>query len=170
MFAGLVGGALLALWQPLPEMLMIIMTQADKTCICSRRRVVVGGSAALVASATPAGALDSKERGLVDEALRMKSQSIASGDQPFGAVVVLDGAIAGYGPSRVIVDSDPNAHAERIAIRDAQIRLGRAELHGAILYSTSRPCSACERSASAAGIAEMRYGPAATSAGRPGTN
>jgi adenylosuccinate lyase len=70
-----------------------------------------------------AAALGESERHFIAEAARMKREAEASGDQPFGAVVVKDGSIIGYGPSRVIVDRNPDAHAERVALWDAQRRL-----------------------------------------------
>jgi tRNA(adenine34) deaminase len=67
----------------------------------------------------------------------------------------------------VVKRSDPAAHAEREAIRDAQKRLGRAELSGSVLYSTSRPCRDCERAAAEAGVARMIHGAALRDAGKP---
>lgn len=96
-----------------------------------------------------------------------RDRAVAWGDQPYGAVVVLDGRIVGDGPSRVVIDRDTDAHAERVAIRDAQARLGRRSLAGALLVSTSRPCAACERAAAAAQITRMLHGPAFTDAGTP---
>lgn len=96
-----------------------------------------------------------------------RDRAVAWGDQPYGAVVVLDGRILGDGPSRVVIDRDLDAHAERVAIRDAQMRLGRRSLSGALLVSTSRPCGLCERAAAAAGIARMLHGPGLTDAGAP---
>jgi tRNA(Arg) A34 adenosine deaminase TadA len=103
----------------------------------------------------------------VAEAFRMRAQAVAGGDQPYGAVLVRDGAIVGYGPSRVVTDRDPNAHAERVAIGDAQRRLGTRDLSGAVLYSTSIPCSACQHAAKAANIGRMYYGSRPTDAGPP---
>jgi tRNA(Arg) A34 adenosine deaminase TadA len=103
----------------------------------------------------------------VTEATRMKEEAVARGDQPYGAVVVVAGAIAGYGPSRVNSDNNPDAHAERVALWDAQKRLGRHALDGAIVYATSRPCSACQRALAAAGIERMLVGPTPEDAGRP---
>jgi len=80
---------------------------------------------------------------------------------------VQDGRIVGDGPSRVVRNADPNAHAEREAIRDAQRRLGRQDLGGSVLYSTSHPCRACEAAAAAAGVARMVVGPDLVDAGRP---
>jgi tRNA(adenine34) deaminase len=100
------------------------------------------------------------------EAMRRLAQSW--GDQPYGAVLVLDGTLVGHGPSRVVKNSDPDAHAEREAIRDAQRKLGRTQLQGATLYSTSRPCHLCEAAAARAGIDRMYFGPSLTDAGVPG--
>lgn len=89
------------------------------------------------------------------------------GDQGYGAVVVLDAVIVGLGPSRVIKDGDTNAHAERVAIREAQRALGRQRLDDAVLYSTSRPCPACEAAAALAGVSRMIHGADLRDAGRP---
>jgi tRNA(Arg) A34 adenosine deaminase TadA len=105
------------------------------------------------------------------EALRraeaLRDEALRAGDQPYGAVVVLDGRIVGEGPSRVVQRGDPTAHAEMEAIRDAARRLGRRDLGGALLVSTSRPCRMCEAAAGWAGIARMLHGPALTDAGPP---
>jgi tRNA(adenine34) deaminase len=97
----------------------------------------------------------------------MKDDAVRAGDQPFGAVLVVDGRILGFGPSRVVLKKDPTAHAEREAIREAQARLGRSDLTGAILYSSSRPCSDCERAAAIANVARMIHGIDAADAGKP---
>jgi tRNA(Arg) A34 adenosine deaminase TadA len=97
----------------------------------------------------------------------MRRLAVASGDQAFGAVVVKDGQVVGLGPSRVVVNNDPTAHAEMEAIRDACRRLGARDLSGGILYSTSRPCPMCEAAASWARIGRMINGPDAADAGAP---
>lgn len=101
------------------------------------------------------------------EAERMRKLAESWGDQSYGAVVVRDGAVIGYGPSRVVKDRDSDAHAERVAIREAIKAKGAASVSGAILYSTSRPCALCERAAAAAGIARMYFGPSTEDAGKP---
>lgn len=102
-----------------------------------------------------------------DLAVAMKRLAESWGDQPYGAVLVQDGALAGEGPSRVVKLRDASAHAEREAIRDAQRRLGRKNLAGSVLYSTSRPCSLCEAAAADAGVARMYFGPSLTDGGSP---
>lgn len=97
----------------------------------------------------------------------MKRLAESWGDQPYGAVVVLAGELAGEGPSRVVKNRDPRAHAEYEAIRDAQRRLGRTQLSGAVLYSTSRPCGLCEAVAAEVGVSRMFFGPSLVDAGPP---
>ena len=89
------------------------------------------------------------------------------GDQAYGAVLVLDDKLVGEGPSRVVKLGDPNAHAEREAIKDAQRRLNRKMLSGSILYSTSRPCRICEAAAADADVSRMFYGNMLYDAGSP---
>jgi len=103
----------------------------------------------------------------IAEAQRQRRIALGWGDQPYGAVLVLDGQLAGEGPSRVVQRNDPDAHAERVAIADAQRRLGRAVLAGSTLYSTSRACRVCERAAALAGVARMVYGEQAQDGGAP---
>jgi tRNA(adenine34) deaminase len=107
------------------------------------------------------------DRRWMDLAFEMRRLAESWGDQPYGAVLVLEGALIGAGPSRVVKLGNPDAHAEREAIRDAQRRLGRADLHGSVLYSTSRPCSLCERAAAAAGVGRMIHGATLRDAGPP---
>ena len=102
-----------------------------------------------------------------DAAASMKRIAESWGDQPYGAVLVENGVIIGEGPSRVIKNGDPTAHAEREAIRDAQRRLGRSALPGSVLYSTSRPCRECEIAAARAQVTHMFFGPDLTDAGQP---
>jgi tRNA(adenine34) deaminase len=133
-------------------------------CDCNRRTFV---ALAAAACAFPARALDASHASFVAEAERMRNEAVARSDQSYGAVVVRDGVIVGYGPSRVIADRDPDAHAERVALRDAKKRLGVTDMRGATIYSTSRPCAACENALAVANVERMYHGPEATDAGKP---
>jgi tRNA(adenine34) deaminase len=136
----------------------------------SDRRTVLGalaGFAAVLFGGRSVAAPDERQRRFVAEAFRMKADAERTGDQSFGAVVVRGGDIVGWGPSRVVVKKDWTAHAEREAIRDAQARLRTAALSGCAIYSTSRPCSNCERAAAEAKIERMFFGADAIDAGRP---
>ncbi|MGQ0522649.1 MAG: deaminase [Betaproteobacteria bacterium] len=107
------------------------------------------------------------QRRWYEAAESMKRLAESWGDQSYGAVLVLDKAVVGEGPSRVVKLGDSNAHAEREAIKDAQRRLNRKMLAGAVLYSTSRPCRLCEAAAAEAGVARMYYGSSLRDAGSP---
>lgn len=104
--------------------------------------------------------------GFLTAARDMLHRAVADGDQPFGAVVVKDGKIVGWGPSRVVTDTDPTAHAETVAVRDAARRLGTRDLSGCVMYSTSHPCPMCEAGAYWANIDRFVYGDGADG-GRP---
>jgi tRNA(Arg) A34 adenosine deaminase TadA len=73
----------------------------------------------------------------------------------------------GSAPSRVVTRTDPTAHAEMEAIRDAAQRLRSRDLVGCVLVSSSRPCRMCETAAMWAGISRMVYGESMTDGGAP---
>jgi guanine deaminase len=101
-------------------------------------------------------------------AFELRDRASAGGDQPYGAVVVRDGKIVGEGPSRVIVNGDPTAHAEVEAIRDACRRLKTRDLTGCEVYASSRPCPMCETACYWARVSRVYYGAELTDAGAPG--
>jgi tRNA(adenine34) deaminase len=55
----------------------------------------------------------------MQEALKLAAQAAAAGEVPVGAVVVKDGVIVGRGYNQPIAGTDPTAHAEIMAMRDA---------------------------------------------------
>ena len=148
----------------------MITTRAETTNrpLPRRHALSVLAGAALAVCAPPLAAQGtSPAKRWYDAAVAMRKKAEASGDQPFGAVVVADNKLVGEGPSRVMLDVDNEAHAERVAIRDAQKKLGKDFLTGAVLYSTSRPCRKCEQAAAKAGIARMIYGEDLRDGGKP---
>jgi len=137
----------------------------------SRRTLIArafAGTAALCSLKAPAFASpEHPDPKWHDAAVRMRQLAESWGDQSYGAVLVAGSAVVGEGPSRVVKDKNPDAHAERVAILDAQRRLGRENLAGSVLYSTSRPCSVCEAAASRARVSRMYFGQALHDAGSP---
>ena len=136
-----------------------------------RRLACVSGWALLLAPLPAAlahtGALPPGLAAALTRARELRDQAVRSGDQAYGAVVIdAEGRIVGEGPSRVVARRDFDAHAEREALRDAARRLGRDDLAGLVLVSTSRPCSRCEEAAAKARIARMFFGEG-TDAGAP---
>jgi tRNA(adenine34) deaminase len=131
--------------------------------VCDRRHFILAAGL-LGMAATPARG---HER-FVAEAFRMRDEAVARGDQSYGAVLVRGAEIVGYGPSRVVADRNPDAHAERVALWDAQRRLG--DVAGTTMYSTSRPCAACEQALAAAGVVRMLFGRGPSDGGAPRRN
>jgi tRNA(adenine34) deaminase len=82
----------------------------------------------------------------------------SEGEVPVGAVVVLDGRIIGEGWNRNIRSSDPTAHAEIVALRDAGRRVGNYRFPGASLYVTLEPCAMCAGAIVHARIARVIFG------------
>ncbi len=62
---------------------------------------------------------------------------------PFGAVVVKDNRILAEGTNSVVKRSDPTAHAEIVAVREACRKLNSFQLTGCEIYSSCEPCPMC---------------------------
>jgi guanine deaminase len=62
---------------------------------------------------------------------------------PFGAIIVSGLRIVGSSGNCVFKDTDPTAHAEIMAIRDACENLGTDNLSGCDIYSSGEPCPMC---------------------------
>lgn len=80
------------------------------------------------------------------------------GEVPVGAVVVLDGVIVGRGFNSPIGESDPTAHAEIAALRDAARNLENYRLPGCELFVTLEPCAMCAGAILHSRIARVVYG------------
>jgi tRNA(adenine34) deaminase len=91
-------------------------------------------------------------------ALEQAHDARRRGEVPVGAVVVLDGQIAGAGFNRPIGDADPTAHAEIVALRAAAGQVGNYRLTGATLYVTVEPCMMCVGAMVHARVATLVYG------------
>ncbi|MGD0132860.1 MAG: tRNA adenosine(34) deaminase TadA [Bryobacteraceae bacterium] len=92
------------------------------------------------------------------EALTLAREAEAHGEVPVGAVVVQDGEIIGRGFNSPIARSDPTAHAELIALREAGARLGNYRLEAATLYATLEPCVMCAGALVGARIERLVFG------------
>jgi tRNA(Arg) A34 adenosine deaminase TadA len=82
--------------------------------------------------------------GFLARARALREQAVREGDQAYGAVVVREGIIVGEGRNYVVLHSDPTAHAELLAVRDAARRLGTRDLSQCDVYSTATPCPMCQ--------------------------
>lgn len=78
--------------------------------------------------------------------------------RPFGAVIVREQQVLASGFNRALIDHDPTAHAEIVAIRDACRRIQSYRLDGSIIYSSCEPCPMCLSAIYWAGIRELYFG------------
>ncbi len=92
------------------------------------------------------------------EALASAQRALEAGEVPVGAVVVCDGQIVGRGWNRNIGDSDPTAHAEIIALREAGANIGNHRLGQCDLFATIEPCAMCAGAMVHARIRRLVYG------------
>src|SRR5947208_5176846 len=123
-----------------------------------RRLLVLLALGSLSASVGASGAVAQSEAGLASlvqpgertkagflaRAKALRDQAVREGDQAYGAVVVRDGTIVGEGRNYVALHSDPTAHAELLAVRDAARRLNKRDLSDCDVYSTATPCPMCQ--------------------------
>ena len=91
------------------------------------------------------------------------------GEVPIGCVIVCGGQVVGTGHNRRISDSDPTAHAEMIAIRQAAAARGDWRLDDCDLFVTLEPCPMCAGAAVLARIRRIVFGPPDPKAGACGT-
>jgi len=91
-------------------------------------------------------------------ALELAHEAEAADEVPVGAVVVFDGNVIGRGRNAPIERSDPTAHAEILALREACAAVGNYRLEGAILYTTLEPCVMCAGALVAARIKKVIFG------------
>lgn len=95
---------------------------------------------------------------VMQRALALARAAAEAGEVPVGAVVVLDGVIAGEGFNQPISAHDPTAHAEIVALRAAAAATGNYRLTGATLYVTIEPCLMCVGAMVHARIGTVVYG------------
>jgi tRNA(adenine34) deaminase len=92
------------------------------------------------------------------EAISLARAAECLGEVPVGALVVRDGVIVGRGFNSPIGESDPTAHAEIAALRDAGRNLDNYRLPGCELFVTLEPCAMCAGAILHARLARVIYG------------
>ena len=85
-----------------------------------------------------------RDREWMQRALDVAARAEAIGEVPVGAVLVgPEGELLAEGGNRVIIDADPTAHAEIVALRQATSAAGNYRLPGSTMYVTLEPCAMC---------------------------
>ena len=101
-----------------------------------------------------------RDEGWMRHALELAARAEREDDEvPVGAVLVsAEGEVLGEGWNRNIVEHDPTAHAEIVALRAAGRRIGNHRLLGSTLYVTLEPCAMCAMAMVHARISRVVFG------------
>jgi guanine deaminase len=105
----------------------------------------------------------------MEQAIALATENVKSGrGGPFGAVIVKDGEVLATGVNRVTALSDPTAHAEVVAIREACRKVGAFWLQDCDVYTSCEPCPMCLAAIYWAHCRTIYYGNSAADAARIG--
>jgi tRNA(adenine34) deaminase len=107
------------------------------------------------------GGLEVSSSGDVDfmrRALVLAERAALDGEVPIGALLVLRGEVVGEGWNRPIVNHDPTAHAEILALRAGAEQLRNYRLEKTTLYATLEPCAMCIGAAINARVSRVVFG------------
>jgi tRNA(adenine34) deaminase len=102
-------------------------------------------------------------------AIAEAERSLAHGDVPVGALVVIDGAVVAARHNERELLGDPTAHAEVLALRDAAEVLGTWRLSEATLVVTLEPCAMCAGALVNARVGRLVFGARDLKAGACGS-
>lgn len=103
-------------------------------------------------------------------ALELAADAAAAGEVPVGAVVLApDGTVIGEGRNRREETTDPTAHAEVLAMREAAASLGSWNLEGCTLVVTLEPCLMCAGAMLQARVGRLVFGAWDDKAGATGS-
>jgi tRNA(adenine34) deaminase len=91
-------------------------------------------------------------------ALEEARRGLASGEVPIGAVIVVEDRVIARAFNQPISTSDPTAHAEMLALRDAGKASANYRLTDATVYVTLEPCLMCVGALVHARVREVVYG------------
>lgn len=109
-----------------------------------------------------------KDKKYLHRAIEIAHESIKIGGGPFGAIIVKDDKIITEASNKVVLNNDPTAHAEILAIRQAASLLNSYDLNGCILYSSCEPCPMCLGAIYWSGIKKVIYSCSRTEAEEAG--
>src|SRR5882762_4887534 len=102
------------------------------------------------------------------EALRLAARAYEAGEVPVGAVVVRGGRIIGRAGNQVELLKDATAHAEMLALTQAEEAVGDWRLTDCTLYVTKEPCPMCAGAIVHVRLARLVYGVSDPKAGAAG--
>jgi tRNA(Arg) A34 adenosine deaminase TadA len=90
-------------------------------------------------------------------ALDLAREAAEAGEVPVGAVVTCGEKVVAEARNAMRATSDPTAHAEMVAIREAAAKLGTSRLDECTLWVTLEPCAMCAAAAAVARMKSLRF-------------
>ncbi len=102
------------------------------------------------------------------EALRQAAKAYEQGEVPVGAVVVREGRMIARAYNQVESLKDATAHAEMIALTQAENAVGDWRLTDCILYVTKEPCPMCAGAVVHTRLARVVFGASDAKGGAAG--
>lgn len=94
----------------------------------------------------------------MQHALELANRAESEGEVPVGAIVVYNEQVIGEGWNRPIIDNDPTAHAEIMALRSAAKNINNYRLLDTTLYVTLEPCIMCSGAIIHSRVKRVVYG------------
>jgi tRNA(adenine34) deaminase len=107
--------------------------------------------------------------GFMREALRLAKKAYAAEEVPVGAVVVREGRVIARAYNQVELLKDATAHAEMLALTQAEAAVGDWRLTDCDLYVTKEPCIMCAGAVVHARVRRVVFGCADERAGAAGS-
>lgn len=101
--------------------------------------------------------MENNDKKFLSRAVELAMEGMKNGGGPFGAVIVHNGKKIAEAYNKVVIDHDPTAHAEVIAIRVAARKMKTHDLSDCILYTTCEPCPMCLGAIYWSGIKKVFY-------------
>jgi len=120
-------------------------------------------------SGTPESRFFGRDEHFMRLALREAERAAEHDDVPIGAVIVREGEVIGAAGNERELRSDPTAHAEVLALREASRSLGGWRVPDSVLYVTLEPCAMCAGAIVLARLPRVVYGAADPKAGAAGS-
>jgi tRNA(adenine34) deaminase len=118
----------------------------------------------------PPGRPDHQYDDIMRSALAVARRGVGSGEVPVGAIVLgPSGAVIGAGHNQREALSDPTAHAEIVAIRQAAEALASWRLEGCTLVVTLEPCTMCAGAVVLSRLSRLVFGAYDPKAGAVGS-
>ena len=91
------------------------------------------------------------------EAIAEAKRAAAEGEEPIGAVAVIDDAMIARDHDRRGLTDDPTAHAVLLTVQAASRKLGARRLSEATIFTTHEPCAMCVGALLEAGVRSLVY-------------